>query len=129
LLQKILVAYDDPESATLERAGDLARALGAELVVTNVAGPVEGEDADEATRYARERLDQARDSLASRGVAAEFVPSVGRPADAIVRLAKERGSDLIVVGTRKKGFIERLVEGSVNQEVIRRAPCDVLVVY
>jgi nucleotide-binding universal stress UspA family protein len=30
---------------------------------------------------------------------------------------------------RKKGFIERLVEGSVAQNVLRRAPCDVLVVH
>jgi nucleotide-binding universal stress UspA family protein len=44
-------------------------------------------------------------------------------------LAEERGADLIVVGTRKKGFFERLVEGSVNQDVLRRAKCDVLVVF
>ncbi|MGH3114821.1 MAG: universal stress protein [Gaiellaceae bacterium] len=37
--------------------------------------------------------------------------------------------DLIVVGTRRKGFFERLVEGRVNQNVLRRAACDVLVVY
>ena len=37
--------------------------------------------------------------------------------------------DLIVVGSRHKRFFERLVEGSVNQDVLRRAGCDVLVVY
>ncbi len=60
---------------------------------------------------------------------AEVVRSVGQPADAIVALARERDADLIVVGMRKKGFIERLVEGSVAQNVLRRAPCDVLVVH
>jgi nucleotide-binding universal stress UspA family protein len=30
---------------------------------------------------------------------------------------------------RKKGFIERLVEGSVAQNVMRRATCDVLAVH
>jgi nucleotide-binding universal stress UspA family protein len=45
-----------------------------------------------------------------------------------VALAKERSADLIVVGTRKKGSLERLVEGSVAQNVLRHAPCDVLVV-
>ena len=54
---------------------------------------------------------------------------VGPPAEAIVRLAEGRDADLIVVGTRKKGFLERLVEGSVNREVLRRANCDVLVVF
>ena len=54
---------------------------------------------------------------------------MGPPAEAIVRLAEGRDADLIVVGTRKKGFLERLVEGSVNREVLRRANCDVLVVF
>jgi nucleotide-binding universal stress UspA family protein len=46
-----------------------------------------------------------------------------------VRLAEERNADLIVVGTRKKKFFERLVEGSVYHDVLHRAKCDVLVVY
>jgi nucleotide-binding universal stress UspA family protein len=46
-----------------------------------------------------------------------------------VRLAQEREADLIVVGTRKKRFLERLVEGSVYHDVLHRATCDVLVVY
>jgi nucleotide-binding universal stress UspA family protein len=129
LLKTIVVAYDDPASATLERAAALAELAGAELVVTNVAGPVQDESADDAARNARDRLELARRSLAERTLPAEFVPSVGPPAQAIVRLAEERGADLIVVGTRKKGFIGRLVEGSVNQEVLRRAKCDVLVVH
>jgi nucleotide-binding universal stress UspA family protein len=128
LLETIVVAYDDPESATLERAAGLAELVGAELVVTNVSGPVQNESADDAASHARDRLEQARRFLAERPLSAEFVPSVGAPADAIVRLAEERGADLIVVGTRRKRFFERLVEGSVLQEVLRRAKCDVLVV-
>lgn len=129
MLQTILVAYDDPTSETLGRAADLAAALGARLIVTNVAAPVESAEAENAKGYASERLEQARNFIAPRTLDAEFVSSVGPPADAIVRLAEERDVDLIVVGTRKKGFFERLVEGSVNQDVLRRAPCDVLVVH
>jgi nucleotide-binding universal stress UspA family protein len=129
LLETIVVAYDDPESATLERAADLAELVRARLIVTNVAAPVQDESADDAARHARERLDQARLFLADRELSADFVPSVGAPAEAVVRLAEERGADLIVVGTRHKRFLERLVEGSVLQEVLRRAKCDVLVVY
>jgi nucleotide-binding universal stress UspA family protein len=129
LLETIVVAYDDPTSATLERAAALAELVGAALVVTNATGPVESESQDDAARNARSKLEQAQRSLAGRTLQAEFVPSVGPPADAIVRLAEERGADLIVVGTRKKGFFERLVEGSVNHDVLHRAKCDVLVVY
>jgi nucleotide-binding universal stress UspA family protein len=128
-LKTILVAFDDPTTETLGRAADLAEALGSTLIVTNVAPPADSRAGADSERVAQERLDQARMYLEERGLAAELIPSVGPPAEAIVALARERNADLIVVGTRKKGFLERLVEGSVNQEVLRRAPCDVLVVY
>ena len=127
-VQTILVAYDDPSSETLGRAADYAEQLGATLVVTNVAPPKDPSPED-SERLARERLEQARAYLEGRGLAAELVPTRGTPADAIVRLAQERNVDLIVVGSRHKRFFERLVEGSVNQNVLRRAGCDVLVVY
>jgi nucleotide-binding universal stress UspA family protein len=129
IVETILVAYDDPASKTLGRAADLAEALGSTLIVTNVAPPIDSEEAEEAARVAQERLAQAGSYLEQRGLAAELVPSVGPPAEAIVQLARRRSADLIVVGTRRKGFFERLVEGSVNQDVLRHAPCDVLVVH
>jgi nucleotide-binding universal stress UspA family protein len=127
-VKTVLVAYDDPQSQTLARAADYAEQLGATLVVTNVAPPKDPSPED-SERLAQERLEQARSYLESRGLEAELVATKGTPADAIVRLAQERNVDLIVVGSRHKRFFERLVEGSVNQNVLRRAGCDVLVVY
>jgi nucleotide-binding universal stress UspA family protein len=129
VLDTILVAYDDPTSETLARAADLASALGSKLIVTNVAAPADSATREEAERDARERLAAARRYLDNRGMEAELVASVGPPAEAIVELARSRDANLIVVGTRKKRFFERLVEGSVNQDVLRHARCDVLVVY
>jgi nucleotide-binding universal stress UspA family protein len=126
-VKTILVAYDDPESPTLARAADLAEQLRSSLIVTNVS-PDDPEDED-AERVGSERLDQARAYLEERGLQADFVPTTGQPAEAIVALAQERGVNLIVVGMRKKGFLERLVEGSVAQNVMRRATCDVLAVH
>ena len=128
VVRTIVVAYDDPESKTLARAADLAAALDATLIVTNVAPADRHEDAD-AAGYGRGRLEQARAILSERGLEAELVASTGQPAEAIVKLAEERGADLIVVGMRRKGFFERLVEGSVAQDVMRRATCDVLAVH
>ncbi|HXV32499.1 MAG TPA: universal stress protein [Gaiellaceae bacterium] len=128
VVRTILVAYDDPESKTLARAADLAQALQASLIVTNVAPADRHEDAD-AAGYGKERLEQARAVLGERGLDAELVAATGQPAEAIIKLAEERGVDLIVVGMRKKGFLERLVEGSVAQDVMRRASCDVLAVH
>jgi nucleotide-binding universal stress UspA family protein len=95
----------------------------------NAVSPVDGESAADATRSAERKLAHARSALAEKDVRAEFVPVVGPPARAIVRLAEERKAGLIVVGTRKKRLLERLVEGSVFREVLERATCDVFVVY
>ncbi|MCA1696750.1 MAG: universal stress protein, partial [Actinobacteria bacterium] len=99
------------------------------LIVTNVVAPVESSEAKDADSEARERLGEADSYLQERGLSAELVPLVGPPAEAILHLAQERQVDLLVIGTRKKGFFERLVEGSVAQSVLRGGSCDVLVVY
>jgi nucleotide-binding universal stress UspA family protein len=127
-VKTIVVAYDDPKSRTLTRAADLAHGLNAALIVTNVVS-ADRESRERDTAYGHERLDQARAYLAERGLDAELVPASGQPAEAIVALANERNADLIVVGMRRKGFFERLVEGSVAQDVMRRATCDVLAVH
>jgi nucleotide-binding universal stress UspA family protein len=50
------------------------------------------------------------------------------PSHSILELAESRNADLIVVGTRDAGLLERLLDPSVSGAVQRRAHCDVLVV-
>jgi nucleotide-binding universal stress UspA family protein len=52
----------------------------------------------------------------------------GPPADAILRVAETRGSDLIVMGSRGLGQITGLLLGSQSQKVVNHAPCPVLIV-
>jgi nucleotide-binding universal stress UspA family protein len=52
----------------------------------------------------------------------------GAPAATIVRTAETDGSDLIVVGARGLGMLERVALGSVSESVLRHATCPVLVV-
>jgi nucleotide-binding universal stress UspA family protein len=73
-------------------------------------------------------LERARFTLARKQVEAEFVSELGDPADALLRVADEKDADLIVVGSREHGFLERLLGGAVDDEVARRADCDVLLV-
>ncbi len=54
--------------------------------------------------------------------------AVGRPADAIVRLAQERHVDLIVMATHGRTGLEHVFLGSVAEKVVRLAPCPVLTV-
>ena len=53
---------------------------------------------------------------------------VGRPAEAIVRLAEERHVDLIVMATHGRTGLQHVLLGSVAEKVVRLAPCPVLTV-
>jgi nucleotide-binding universal stress UspA family protein len=60
----------------------------------------------------------------------EVKPSVreGSPFVEIVRYAREQHIDLIVMGTHGRGPIAHMLLGSVAEQVLRKAPCPVLVV-
>ena len=53
---------------------------------------------------------------------------IGHPADTIVRVAQERGADLIVMGTHGRTGLQHALLGSVAEKVVRLAPCPVLTV-
>jgi len=52
----------------------------------------------------------------------------GDAADALVRAAKERGVDLVVIGSRSFGPLGRLLHGSVSTEVSQHVRCPCLIV-
>jgi len=62
------------------------------------------------------------------GVRGESVLMQGLPADQIVRAARTRDVDLIVMGTHGRTGLLRLIYGSTAQEVVAKAPCPVLLV-
>jgi nucleotide-binding universal stress UspA family protein len=118
--RKIMVAYDDSEAArrALDRAADLT-GYGSSLTVVSVAS--------QGGRYQAGPLDQAREQLVRRQVTATYLQPVGEPAAELVEAARELDADLVVLGRRSRS-LRRLVLGSVSATVVRRAPCDVLVV-
>ena len=137
-MKRILLAYDDTDSArrALERAAELAKAFDAEVLVTSVApllvgspratGPV---DPTDPPALHEEELERARAMLADKGVDAKTVTATGDPAGAIVMIAEERDADLVVVGTREPGLVERIMRHSVSAEVARRVHRDLLIVH
>jgi nucleotide-binding universal stress UspA family protein len=86
-------------------------------------------DPADSLSHHEEELAAAKSFLDEQGVNAELVPAIGEPAVAIVRLAEERDADLVVVGTRELGVIQRVLGQSVSREVARRIHRDVLIVH
>jgi len=52
----------------------------------------------------------------------------GPPGDMIVRFAREHAIDMIIMGTHGHEGLKRLVMGSVAEQVVRHAPCAVLII-
>jgi nucleotide-binding universal stress UspA family protein len=148
-VKTIVVGYDgsDESAHALDRAVEYAKAFGARLVVVAVgelsayvppygADPIAGlppavEDPAvtlvDPEEIAEGVLGGARARVGD--VPADFLTRVGSADEALIQVADERGAGLIVVGTREPGFLGRLLEGSVSQDVAKRAHCDVLVVH
>jgi len=116
--RRIVVAYDgsDASRRALDAAADLV-GYGSTLAVVTVTN---GEVGSWATGDAHARL-------LGRHVEARYHETSGEPAEQLVEKATQLGADLVVVGRRSRNPL-RLLLGSVSSRVVRRAPCDVLVV-
>ena len=62
------------------------------------------------------------------GLVVEDLIARGEAASEIVRVAGERGADLIVISSHGRTGLGRIIFGSTAESVVRHAPCPVLVV-
>jgi nucleotide-binding universal stress UspA family protein len=130
---RILVGFDgsDASKRALVRAAKLV-GRGGNLDVINVIGsqPVSarvGSLVDGERRRQMKILHQAEALLGEWDVRMTPHKAVGDPTNEIRAAAEEHGAGVIVVG-RGSG-LRRLIDGSVSARLVRRAPCDVLVVH
>jgi nucleotide-binding universal stress UspA family protein len=137
-VKTILLAYDDtePSRRALDRAASLAEAFGSRVLVTSIASLVHSSprsvtqiDRGGGVGTHTDEVRQAQTMLEERGIAAESVTAAGDPASSIAQLAEDRHADLVVVGTRGVGPVQRLLGQSVSQAVSRRVSCDLLIVH
>ena len=145
MFASILVGTDGSDTATtaVRYAIDLARQLGARLLIVSAYEPVSGH------RLQNERLEMPEDlqwtvgpredvlamlggaeqDARGAGVAdVETFARQGDAADAILDVAEEQRADLIVVGNRGMTGASRFLLGSVPNKVSHHAPCSVLIV-
>jgi universal stress protein A len=140
-IEKILVAVDFSEYAdsVLDVAVEFAKQLSAELhlvhafdvripLVTPYEVAIPTAFIEEAREAAASKLDALTREVAAEGVAVISHLSEVPAASAIVDLAEELGTDLIVMGTRGHTGLKHALLGSVAERTLRHAPCSVLTV-
>jgi nucleotide-binding universal stress UspA family protein len=136
--RQIMLATDlGPSSAAAtDEALRLAGALGARLLAISVIDPrtlqLPGGRFRSRVDQERGRLEEAAAELVLRGrrdqVVTSFLIWEGDPAESIVDAAKSEGADIIVIGSHGRAALGRALIGSVSDQVVRHAPCPVMVV-
>ena len=129
-----------PSDQALDRAAALAKLHNAKLVIVHAQAddaPIEhitnemleqlGRVSEAVRIEEAKRLAERLDKLLAGGIAAELVGRTGPPGEIVAQVAKDRGAELIVIGTHGHTGISRFLLGSVAAAVLRHAPCDVLV--
>ncbi len=145
MFASIVVGTDGSDTATtaVRYAIDLARQLDARLQIVSAYEPVTDQrlrnEKIEVPRDLQwmvnpredvlELLGEAQREAESAGVVkVETFARQGDAADAILDVAEEQRSDLIVVGNRGMTGAKRFLLGSVPNKVSHHAPCSVLIV-
>jgi len=77
---------------------------------------------------ARSDLEALGKQLPSCFTNEELIVAEGRAAEEILAQVREKSIDLVVMGRRKNGKLKRLLLGSTSEQVLREAPCSVLIV-
>jgi nucleotide-binding universal stress UspA family protein len=127
----IVVAYDGSLAGrrALEHAAELARPSACMVIVNvvpaqSVSARLETITEDERARQ-RRLLREAARVLRRRGLRGRVVEAAGDPAAEILSAAESVDAQLLVIGT---GGPRHGLHRSLARRIVRRAPCDVLVV-
>jgi len=133
--------FSAASNAAFKKAIEMAKASRAELLIVHVINPIvpvagDGyvspkmyEDLAASTRaWARKQLDTLLARARKSGVRGKGVLVEGAAHEQIVRIAKARRADLVVMGTHGRSGFAKLFLGSVAGRVVAAAPCPVLTV-
>jgi nucleotide-binding universal stress UspA family protein len=142
-LRRILFASDFSKGSgkAFAAAVEMAKTNRATLTVLHVivppvplspdqyVGPETWRELDQETRrWAKRKLDALTGKASKSGVRAAGLAVDGSPAQQIVRVAKSKRFDLVVIGTHGRTGLARFFLGSVAGRVVSTAPCPVLTV-
>jgi universal stress protein A len=134
--------FSDYANHALSYAASLARQFGASIICLHVIEPVMPavgytglteplpmvDLSEQLVESASRELPKIAESEECAGLAVEEIIAHGDSATEIVRVATERGVDLIVIASHGRTGLGRILFGSTAESVVRHARCPVLVV-
>ncbi len=122
--RNILIATDGSgfSEAASREAIRIAKKCESALIVVSVAWN------DAEVSAVNNSVEEIVDLAKADGVQAEGLTLIGKPYEVIVDIAKQRHTDLIVVGSHGRTGLKRLLMGSVTERVIGHTETAVLVV-
>jgi nucleotide-binding universal stress UspA family protein len=135
-MRAIVVGFDGSPAAerALDRAAELAGDRGRVVLVSantqlESTGVVDEPILDSPSAEQRDAvLDRGAAALRERGIEPQVIAADREPAEALVQAARDTDARMIIVGSTGSGYVAHAILGSTAENVIRRAPCDVLVV-
>lgn len=143
---KVLVPVDFSEitNAVLRTVKTIVEAHGGEIVLFHTVSPaiyipypeslsvdvidlnILQEIEETKKKEAEEKLKGLLDFL--KPLKARFVVDVGDPRDLILEMEERENPDLVVIGSHKKGLIEKILIGSTAEKVVKHSTKPVLVI-
>lgn len=127
LYKKILLATDGSEQnkKAVTHAIEQAKISGAELHAVYV---LDMKTDYEPKSYLSTDLSNVENIAKKEGINVKKWIVKGHPAEEILKLAKEKAADLIVMGSLGRSGIEKILLGNVADKVIRNSSIPVLIV-
>jgi nucleotide-binding universal stress UspA family protein len=142
MYKRILIATDgsDKSRVAAEEGVELAKAIGANVIVLNVVNEVvvasavrqlgsDRKEVEEKLKIAGQKaVDEIKKKAEAAGVKAEPILRIGVPANTVIDVSNAEKADLIVMGSHGESGASKLLIGSVVQKVLYWSTIPVLVV-
>jgi nucleotide-binding universal stress UspA family protein len=134
--------FSSASGAAFKKAIDMAKADRAELMIVNVIAPIVPIAGDgymapkmyedlraSAIGWSRKQLHKLVAKAEQARVRAKAFILEGPAPDQIVRFAKSKRADMVVMGTHGRSGFKKLLLGSVAERVVAGARCPVMTVH
>jgi nucleotide-binding universal stress UspA family protein len=150
-LKKVLIALDyGPTAQKVAEAGfSLAKTIGAEVVLLHVMsdpvyyssadfspimgfsgftdiGPLELESVDGLRKASQHFLDKSKHHLGDESI--KTLVADGDFSESILKAAKHMHADIIVIGSHSRKWLEKIVMGSVTEQVLDHTSIPIFIV-